>query len=131
MDSYLDVLRIQSLVFRMLTFILLCFASALIVTALYNQFNEPESIVAWFPFCASNIIFKIRLRFLSKPLYECLICMSSIWGGLFFLCGAALFAKEYLSLLYAIFAIPVIGGMLTLISVYYFMRDIDDGSTRI
>lgn len=117
----------------MLTFILLCVASAFVITLLFDQFQDFDSPIGWIPLYLNNFFVKYKILFLSKPLYDCMICMSSFWGSIYFWVLSRLFAPEY-GLLEIVCAVPVIGGMLTLISVYYFMKEIsgeEDGTTYI
>lgn len=70
-----------------------------------------------------NVLDKAGALPLSKPLYDCMVCMSSVWGGTSFYLLSRLFAPEF-GALETICAIPVIGGMMVLISCYYFMVEI-------
>jgi len=59
--------------------------------------------------------------------------MSSFWGSIYFYLLSRLFAPQF-GLFEVLMAIPVIGGMLTLVSAYLFMREIaneEDGETFI
>lgn len=120
-----DVLRFHKLLFRMLgTFLLICFVSALIITAIHNQFYEPESIIFFVPLYLDNFLIKHNLHILAKPLYECMICMSSFWGASLFVIFSAVFSE--VNLLHAICAIPVTAGMLVIIQSLLILREISE-----
>lgn len=109
----------------LLTFLLLCVACTFVITVLYDQFNEPESLIFWIPLYLDNILIKFNAHWLSKPLYGCMICMSSFWGGLYFWVLSRLFAPDF-GLFHILCAIPVIGGMLTIVSAFKFMKEIGE-----
>ena len=113
----------------LLTFLLICVACALVITALHSQFNEPESAIFWIPMYLDNFFVKHNIHWISKPLYGCMICMSSFWGSIYFFALSRLFAFDF-GLLHIICAVPVIAGMLTIVSFLMFMKEIANEDDR-
>lgn len=107
----------------MLTFILICIACALFVTLMYNQFNEPEGLLFGVTLPVTNFLSRIKLSFLTKPLFDCMICMSSAWGGLYFYLLSRIFSPHF-GLLEVVCAIPVIGGIMVIITSLLFIKEI-------
>lgn len=89
----------------MTEFLLICFCASLCVLTLHTLFNDGESILGWFPY----LIEKTFLNKLRKPLYDCLVCMSSIWGSLFFYILSVLFCFD-ISIWNTLIAVFVIAG---------------------
>lgn len=109
----------------MTTFIFICLSCALIITVAYDQLNAEGSKLLYLTALADIALDKIGLIWLSKPLYACMVCMSSVWGGTTFALISRLFSPQY-GLLEVVCAIPVIGGMMVIISCVIFMRDNQD-----
>lgn len=89
----------------MISYLIACFASSLCVLTLYTLFSDGQSIFGKFPY----YIEKTPLRYFRKPLYECLVCMSSIWGGSFFFVFSTLFYLD-IGVIKTLLAILIIAG---------------------
>lgn len=89
----------------MIEYLSICFASSLCVLTLYTLFSDDTSIFGKFPY----YIEKTPLRIFRKPLYECLVCMSSIWGGAFFFVLSNIFYFD-INLPNFLFSILIIAG---------------------
>lgn len=113
----------------MTTFTLLCLSCALVITVAYNQLNAEDGKLFAFTVKIDGLLELVGLQWLSKPLYDCMVCMSSVWGGTAFYLLSRLFAPQY-GLLETICAIPVIGGMMVIISCYVFMQEIQENENE-
>lgn len=103
----------------MINYLLLCFASSLCVLTLYTLFNDDTSIFGKFPYYVE----KTPLKIIRKPLYECLVCMSSVWGGSFFFVLAQIFSFD-INLIKVLFAVLIIAGMNILFSVIFSVAEL-------
>lgn len=86
----------------------LCLNTAMIITAVWIML-KPGMIFGWIRFYLE----KIPHKFIRKPLFECIICMSSVWGifAWFFFWNMPLSNDLILYLLMTV-------GIMTIISYY-------------
>ena len=92
----------------MIDFLLISFCSSLCVLAVYMLINLYFGIDLYLD--------KVPFGLLRKPLYDCLVCMSSIWGGGFF-CGFYWVFSE-VELIKIPFGILTIAGFMVIYSLF-------------
>lgn len=100
----------------MITFILICLSSAFVVIVAHNQFHDEDSPFFSVIVPVDKFLTKYKLTFFSKPLYDCMICMSSVWGAGFSFLLSLLFAD--FGIFHILCTIPVIGGMVAVFDTF-------------
>lgn len=85
-----------------------CLCASLSILAIYVCINWPGMIFNR----ALPYLEEYTPAFIKKPLYECLICMSSIWGGSIYL---IYFKSLHLDIVWAVLIIAGINTLLCLL----------------
>lgn len=101
----------------MITYLTCCFIASICIVATWRLFNDDSSFMSHLTYFLGNLP-----NWVKKPLYECMFCMSSVWGLTWFSIFAWLFEAHFGVLKY-VFCILVIAGMVTVLQGIAMMLD--------
>lgn len=102
----------------MTIYLLTCLLSSICIVTTWRLFNDDASFMSHIPY----ILFHDVPAWIRKPLYECMFCMSSVWGLTWFTVFNLSFALDFY-VAETMLSVFVIAGMVSLLQGFMVLLD--------